>query len=73
MRPFRSRVLAALVMAILSIGLLGNVAFGDDTPTPSAPVEPSPSLIGGTATQSFPEDPWGLPTTSFPEDPWPGI
>jgi hypothetical protein len=58
MRPFRSRVLAALVMAILSLGVLGSVAFADDTPT---------------TTGCFPEDPWGIPNTGFPEDPWPSV
>ena len=71
MRPFRSRVLTALVMAILSLGLLGTVAFADD-PTTGAPVGPSPSWVGGTPPTSFPEDPWD-PTTNFPEDPWPGV
>ena len=71
MRPFRSRVLTAFVMTILSLGLLGTVAFADDTPTNPAPVGPSPIWVG-TPPTSFPEDPWD-PTTNFPEDPWPGV
>lgn len=71
MRPFRSRVLTAFVMTILSLGLLGTVAFANDRTT-GAPVGPSPSWVGGTPPTSFPEDPWD-PTTNFPEDPWPGV
>jgi len=79
MRPFRSRVLTALVMAILSLGLLGTVAFADDPtqtvlvdPAPSVIVDPAPSVIDVPAT-TFPKDPWGLPTLGFPEDPWPDL
>jgi hypothetical protein len=57
MRPFRSRVMAAIVFAILLVGLLGSVAN-------AAEIRPEPNC--------FPEDPWpGL--LSFPEDPWPGL
>jgi hypothetical protein len=59
MRPFRSRVIAAIVLAILVLGLLGTVANAVDIP----------------AANAFPEDPWdgaGRPT-DFPEDPWPGL
>ena len=72
MRPFRSRVLTALVMAILSLGLLGTVAFADEIPTQTPVVDPAPSVIDIPAT-TFPEDPWGLPTVGFPEDPWPDL
>jgi len=71
MRPFRSRVLAALVVAILSLGILGTVALADD-PTQTLVVDPAPSVIEMPAT-IFPEDPWGLPTLGFPEDPWPNL
>jgi hypothetical protein len=60
MRPFRSRVMAAIVLAILTLGLLGTAANAAAPGTPSR----------------FPEDPWGLgrgTPTGFPEDPWPGI
>ena len=59
MRPFRSRVMAAIVFAILVLGLLGTVANAVDIPS----------------ANSFPEDPWdgaGQPT-GFPEDPWLGL
>ena len=72
MRPFRSRVLTALVTAILSLGLLGTVAFADDIPTQTPVVDPAPSVIDVPAT-TFPKDPWGLPTLGFPEDPWPDL
>ncbi|TMD53149.1 MAG: hypothetical protein E6I83_07590 [Chloroflexi bacterium] len=72
MRPFRSRVLTALVMAILSLGLLGTVAFADEIPTQTLVVDPAPTVIEVPATV-FPEDPWGLPTLGFPEDPWPDL
>ncbi|MDQ2913378.1 MAG: hypothetical protein M3T56_08995 [Chloroflexota bacterium] len=57
MRPFRSRVLAAIVFAILVLGLLGTVADAAGIPTRAG----------------FPEDPWGFAGTRhsiFPEDPW---
>ncbi|HYV23482.1 MAG TPA: hypothetical protein VEN31_12600 [Candidatus Bathyarchaeia archaeon] len=73
MRPFRSRVLAALVTTILSLGVLGTVAFADDTPTTDLTVEPSPSLVESVPTTAWPEDPWDLPTIGFPEDPWPDL
>ena len=74
MRPFRSRVLAAMVMAVLFLGLVGSVARADEIPTTNLPKDPS-----GAATvpaTSFPEDPWpglSLPMSSFPEDPWPDL
>jgi hypothetical protein len=60
MRPFRSRVMAAIVFAILVLGLLGTAARAADIPDPNA----------------FPEDPWdgpSAPPSAFPEDPWPGL
>ncbi len=57
MRPFRSRVMAAIVFAILVFGLLGNAANAAGIPDRTA----------------FPEDPWegaGLAPSDFPEDPW---
>ena len=60
MRPFRSRVMAAIVFAILLLGLVGTVANAADIPSRTA----------------FPEDPWdsaGVAPTDFPEDPWPGF
>lgn len=56
MRPFRSRALAAIVLAILVLGMLGSVANGAQIPN---------------TTNRFPEDPWPSLTNSFPEDPWP--
>jgi hypothetical protein len=73
MRPFRSRALTALVMAILSLGLFGSVANADEIPSSSLSADPwsvaAPSM-------SFPEDPWpgmSFSQSSFPEDPWPGL
>jgi len=60
MRPFRSRLMAAFVFAILLLGLFGNAANAVDIPT---------------KTTIFPEDPWdraAIPSF-FPEDPWPGL
>ena len=60
MRPFRSRVMAAIVFAILVLGLLGSVANAADIPTPTA----------------FPEDPWdpaAVPASDVPQDPSPGL
>jgi hypothetical protein len=71
MRPFRSRLLAALVVAILSLGLFGTVAFADDDPTRGFTLDPAFSITNLGTTTAFPEDPWGVPTTGFPEDPWP--
>jgi hypothetical protein len=42
MRPLRSRVMAAIVLAILLLGLLGTVAEAGR----------------GPSRMSFPEDPW---------------
>jgi hypothetical protein len=72
MRPFRLRVVTAIVLAILMLGSLGTVANAGQIPT-SFPEDPWPGLRIPT---SFPERPWPglwLPTTSFPEDPWPGL
>jgi len=60
MRPFRSRVMAAIVFTILVLGMLGSIANAADIPTRTA----------------FPEDPWdsaGGPASDFPDDPWPGL
>jgi len=73
MRPLRSRMLAALVMAVLCLGLLGTVASADEIPTTDLTVAPTPGLFVGTTTTAFPEDPWGLPRLGFPEDPWPDL
>jgi hypothetical protein len=60
MRPFRSRVMAAIVFAILVLGLLGSAANAAGPVTSSFPEDPWPGHSGG------------IPTT-FPEDPWPGL
>jgi hypothetical protein len=73
MRPFRSRLLAALVVAILSLGLFGTVAFADDDPTQAPTIDPAFGITNLGTTMAFPEDPWGLPTLGFPEDPWPDL
>ena len=74
MRPFRSRVLAAMVMAVLYLGLVGSVARADEIPTTNFPEDPwdRPTV----PTLSFPEDPWpglSVPMINFPEDPWPDL
>lgn len=69
MRPFRSRVVAALVLAILMLGSLGSPANAGEIPTTSFPEDP-----WAVPTSGFPEDPWpsfSLPMGGFPEDPWP--
>jgi len=69
MRPFRSRVVAATVLAILMLGSLGSLANADEIPTTSFSVDPL-----AVPTTNFPEDPWPslcLPMSGFPEDPWP--
>jgi hypothetical protein len=69
MRPFRSRVVAALVLAILMLGSLGSLANAGEIPTTSFPEDP-----WAVPTSGFPEDPWpsfSLPMGGFPEDPWP--
>ena len=71
MRPFRSRVLAALVMSAVFLGLLGTVARADENPPTNVPANPSPAIDTGIPSTTFPEDPWALPTLGFPEDPWP--
>ncbi len=73
MRPFRSRVMTALVMTVLCLGLLGTVARADDLPPTNVPSDPSPSVIDAGPSTTFPEDPWGLPSVGFPEDPWPDL
>jgi disulfide bond formation protein DsbB len=73
MRPFRLRVVTAIVFAILMLGSLGSVANAGQIQPSCFPEDPWPGLRIPT---SFPEDPWPglwLPTTSFPEDPWPGL
>jgi hypothetical protein len=40
MRPFRSRAMAALVMAILVLGLLGTVANATEIRDPGFPEDP---------------------------------
>ena len=70
MRPFRSRVVTAIVLAILMLGLLGTVANAGQIPTSGFPEDPWNAAAAPTA--SFPEDPWGIPSV-FPEDPWPGL
>jgi hypothetical protein len=59
MRPFRLRVVTAIVLAILMFGSLGSVANAGQIPTSSFPDDPWPGL--------------GLTPTAFPEDPWPGL
>jgi len=52
--------MAAIVFAILVLGLLGSVANAADIPTPTA----------------FPEDPWdpaAVPASDVPQDPSPGL
>jgi len=74
MRPFRLRVVTAIVLAILMLGSLGSVANAGQIPTSSFPDDPWPGL--GAQPTAFPEDPWpslSLPTRCFPEDPWPGL
>ena len=88
MRPVRSRVTAAIVLALLMVGSLSSVANADGFSTNGftlAPASAQPVLVTSGAPSAgdvipptaFPEDPWpGLsvvPTTSFPEDPWPGL
>jgi hypothetical protein len=73
MRPFRLRLLTALVTAILSLGLFGTVAFADDTPTTNLTLDPAPVVFDLGTTTAWPEDPWNLPTTGWPEDPWPDL
>jgi hypothetical protein len=60
MRPFRSRVAAAVIFAILLLGMLGSAANAAGPVTNCFPEDPWPGL--GSATP-----------TSFPEDPWPGL
>ena len=73
MRPFRSRLMAAIVTAIVAVGLFGSVANADDISIAANSAAPSAGLhLSGTGI-AFPEDPWWLPSPSFPEDPWPGI
>ena len=71
MRPFRLRVVTAIVLATLMLGSLGGVANAGQIPTSSFPEDPWGRAA--VPTTSFPEDPWGIsvPTGGFPEDPWP--
>ena len=69
MRPFRSRMVTALVMTVLCLGLLGTVARADEILATSVPADPAPALLNPMPT-TFPEDPWDRPLV-FPEDPWP--
>ena len=74
MRRFRSRVVTAIVLAILMLGLLGGVANAREIPTTSFPEDPWDRAA--VPTMSFPEDPWpglSVPMSSFPEDPWPDL
>jgi hypothetical protein len=59
MRPFRSRVMAAIVLAVLLLGLLGTVDDAAGFDNRSFPEDPWPGLNNGHR--------------SFPEDPWPGL
>ena len=59
MRPFRLRVMTAIVVAFLMLGTLGSVANAAFTTVSSFPDDPWPSL--------------SAPTTIFPDDPWPGL
>jgi hypothetical protein len=83
MRPFRLRVVTAIVLAVLTLGTLAGVAYADDEistgrfvlapwseqPVPTTfPEDPWP---GAPVPTNFPEDPWPTLTNSFPEDPWP--
>jgi hypothetical protein len=48
MRPVRSRIVTALVAALLLLGLLGNVARADDpgfSPQWLVPEDPPPTLF----------------------------
>jgi hypothetical protein len=40
MRPFRSRFMAAIVFAVLILGLLGSVANADEVPATGFPEDP---------------------------------
>lgn len=70
MRPVRSRITTALVLAILLLGMLGSVADAAQKPgRPNGfPEDPWPSFVN-----RFPEDPWPGFVNNFPEDPWPGL
>jgi hypothetical protein len=59
MRPFRSRVMAAIVLAALLLGMLGSVADAAGFGTQNFPEDPWPGLNSGHR--------------GFPEDPWPGL
>ena len=74
MRPFRSRVAAAIVLAVLMLGLLGNVANAGQIPTSCFPEDPWNARA--VLINNVPEVPWnarGFLTSNFPEDPWPGL
>jgi hypothetical protein len=55
MRPFRLRVVAAFVLAILMLSSLGSVANAQ-IPTRHFPEDPW--ARASAPTMSFPEDPW---------------
>jgi hypothetical protein len=83
MRPFRLRVVTALVLAVLMLGSLASVANAGEIfssrfvlapwnaqPVPTSfPEDPWP--VQSVTPTSFPEDPWPAFTNAFPEDPWP--
>jgi hypothetical protein len=57
MRPFRSRVMTALVLTVALLGSLGNVVNAREIPPSGFPEDPWPTSC--------------LPMGGFPEDPWP--
>ncbi|HEY8823710.1 MAG TPA: hypothetical protein VIP07_02380 [Candidatus Limnocylindria bacterium] len=59
MRPFRLRVVTAILLAFLMLGTLGSAVNAANISTSSFPDDPWPGL--------------SIPTTSFPDDPWPGL
>ena len=73
MRPFRLRVVTALVLAVLMLGSLASVANAREIPSSRFVLDPWGDQPVPT---SFPEDPWpgqSVTPTSFPEDPWPAF
>lgn len=84
MRPFRLRVVAAIVLATLMLGSLASVANADDLSTgrfvlapfsgqPVPTTFPEDPWPGASVPTGFPEDPWPAFTNRFPEDPWPAF
>jgi hypothetical protein len=59
MRPFRLRVVTAILLAFLMLGTLGSAANAANISTNSFPDDPWPGL--------------SIPTTNFPDDPWPDL